>query len=153
MFFILAAAIIIVCFYFLKIFSDGSDYTVSHRRMIDGDLKLVDSSNTLGELSQGIHLVAGSNFKFAVAFNKKDRYFPHNVTQFIGPIGIRMLQYTVTKANGEINETYEEFELEPCNETYFEGFLSPYNDKEAFANISLGYCVPDGKALSLTGIP
>ena len=31
--------------------------------------------------------------------------------------------------------------------------MSPYDDREAFANISLAYCVPDGKAFSLTGIP
>ena len=32
-------------------------------------------------------------------------------------------------------------------------FLSPYNDKEAFSNITLGYCVPDGKELIMSGIP
>ena len=108
MFFILSTLIVIVCFYFLKIYTSGSDYTVSHRRLIDGNLDVIDSSNTLAELNPGIYLRSGTNFKFAVAFNKKDRYYPHNVSQYIGPIGIRMLQYTVEKSNGEINETYEE---------------------------------------------
>lgn len=43
--------------------------------------------------------------------------------------------------------------MEPCNDTYFNGFMSPYNDQEAFANISLAYCIPDGKTLTLMGIP
>lgn len=102
MFFILAILIIIVCYYFLKIYTSGADYTVSHRRLIDGNLEVIDPSSTLGELSQGIKLNTGSNFKFAVAFNRKDRYFPHNVSQFIGPIGIRMLQYTIDKSSGVI---------------------------------------------------
>lgn len=109
MFFILTALIIIVCFYFLKIYTSGSDYTVSHRRLIDGNLDVIDSSNTLGELNPGIHMDTGRNFKFAVAFNKKDRYFPHNVSQYIGPIGIRMMQFTIDKSNGEINQSFEEF--------------------------------------------
>jgi hypothetical protein len=53
-----------------------------------------------------------------VAFNKKDRYYPHNVTQYIfnesSPIGIRLLSYTVTKDKGEVNETYEATEFELC---------------------------------------
>ena len=100
MFCILATCIIIVCHYFLLIYTTGSDFTVSHRRILDGNLEVIDSSSTLGELSPGINFNVGQNFKFAVAFNKKDRYFPHNVSQYIGPIGIRMLQYTITKANG-----------------------------------------------------
>lgn len=100
MFAILATLIIIVVYYFLKIYTDGSDYTVSRRRLIDGNLDVIDSSNTLGELNLGIHVTSGQNFKFAVSFNKKDKYYPHNVSQYIGPIGIRVLQYTVTKTNG-----------------------------------------------------
>ena len=52
-----------------------------------------------------------------------------------------------------MNETYEETEMEPCNDSYFNGFFGPYDDKEAFANISLAYCIPDGKTFSLMGIP
>lgn len=111
MFIILAILIVIVVNYFLEIYLSGSDYTVSRRRLVDSDLNVVDSSNTLGELSPGIHLTSGKNFKFAVSFNKKDRYYTHNVTQYIGPIGIRMLQYTVSKENSEIVETYEAIEL------------------------------------------
>lgn len=48
-------------------------------------------------------MTSGQNFKFAVSFNKKDKYYPHNVSQYIGPIGIRVLQYTVTKTNGQVN--------------------------------------------------
>lgn len=100
MFFILAALIIIVCVYFLHIYVSGTDYTVSHRRVIDSNLNEIDTTSTLGELNPGIQLTVGQNFKFAVAFNKKDKYFPHNVSQYIGPIGIRMMQYTFTKNNG-----------------------------------------------------
>jgi len=60
----------------------------------------------LGDLSPGVNVVSGKNFKFAISFNKKDQYYPFNVSQFIGPIGIRMMQYTTTKINGQINETY-----------------------------------------------
>lgn len=107
MFWGLAAITIVVCVYFLSIYTSGSDFTVSHRRLVDQDLTKIDSSNNLGELSPGINLMSGQNFKFAISFNKKDQYYPHDVTQYIGPIGIRMLQYTITKNNGEINETYE----------------------------------------------
>jgi hypothetical protein len=100
MFFILATCVIIVCYYFLRIYTTGSDYTVSHRRILDQNLEVIDSTNTFGELSPGINLNVGENFKFAVAFNKKDQYYPHNVSQYIGPIGIRMMQYTITKGNG-----------------------------------------------------
>lgn len=58
MFFILAALIIIVVAYFLKIYLNGTDFTVSQRRLIDSDLNVIDS-DTLGELKQGINLVSG----------------------------------------------------------------------------------------------
>ena len=48
MFGVLIALIIIVCKQFLTIYLDGKDYTVSHRRLIDGDLDKIDNSNTLG---------------------------------------------------------------------------------------------------------
>ncbi len=48
MFFILATIIIIVVYFFLKIYLDGSDFTVSHRRIIDGDLDTINPTDTLG---------------------------------------------------------------------------------------------------------
>ncbi len=89
--------------HFLTIYTNGSDYTVSHRNIVDADLSNVDSSSTLGDLSPGINILSGRDFKFAVTFNKKDQYFPLNVSQYIGPIGIRFLQYTTTKINGVLN--------------------------------------------------
>lgn len=59
MFGVLVVLIVIVCEQFLTIYLDGSDFTVSHRRLIDGDLDKIDNSNTLGELSPGINLVSG----------------------------------------------------------------------------------------------
>jgi len=31
--------------------------------------------------------------------------------------------------------------------------MSPYNDPQAFSNITYGYCLPDGVSLSLVGTP
>lgn len=48
MFGVLVTLIAIVCKQFLTIYLDGTDFTVSHRRLIDGDLDKIDNSNTLG---------------------------------------------------------------------------------------------------------
>lgn len=55
-----------------------------------------------------------------------------NVSKYIGPIGIRMMQYTVVKDKGNITETYEEVEFEECKEGYLDGFMGEYNDGKAF---------------------
>jgi hypothetical protein len=47
MFFILAALVIIIVYYFLQIYTSGSDYTVSQRRLVDSNLQSIDST-TLG---------------------------------------------------------------------------------------------------------
>jgi len=56
----------------------------------------VDPNNRLGDLSPGINVVTGRDFKFMLYFNKKDHYFPYDVSQYIESIGIRMMQYTLT---------------------------------------------------------
>ena len=111
MFGVLAALIIIVCKQYLTVYLDGTDYTVSHRRLIDGDLDKIDTTDTLGELASGIHVTSGQNFKFAISFNKRDHYYPYDVSQYIGPIGIRMMQYIVSKDNGTIIENFQSTEF------------------------------------------
>lgn len=86
----------------MTIYTSGSDYTVSRRQIVDADLSNADSTGTLGDLNPGINVVSGKDFKFMVTFHKKDQYYPFNVSQYIGPIGIRFLQYTITRINGMI---------------------------------------------------
>ncbi len=45
---ILTVLIVIVVWYSLWIYQNGKDFTVSHRRIIDGDLNVIDTTNTLG---------------------------------------------------------------------------------------------------------
>jgi hypothetical protein len=102
MFFAVAGIIIAIVYHFLSLYSNGLDYTVSHQRLIDLDLDKVDP-NIYGDLSQGLTFITGKNFKYAIAFYKKDHYYPFNVSQYMGPIGIRVLQYTINKNNGIID--------------------------------------------------
>jgi hypothetical protein len=45
----------------------------------------------------------------AIAFHKKDNYYPFDVSSIIGgPVGVRILQYTVKTIDGGFNETFEE---------------------------------------------
>jgi hypothetical protein len=71
-------------------------------------LSEIGTKNTLGELYLGIGLESGKDFKFAVAFHKKDNYYPFDVSSTVGgPVGVRILQYTVKTIDGGFNETYE----------------------------------------------
>lgn len=90
---------------------NGTDFTVSQTQLVDADLKNVDPNSMLGDLSPGINVVTGKDFKFMLYFNKKDHYFPYDVSQYIGPIGIRMLQYTFTNDRQSIQETYQAYEF------------------------------------------
>ena len=64
-----------------------------------------------------------------------------------------MLQYTVKTIDGGFNETFEEIQFEPCRSDYALDFLSEYNDKAIYGNMTFAYCIPDKKMLTLQGIP
>ena len=40
----------------------------------------MDPNSRLGDLSPGINIVTGKDFKFMIYFNKKDHYFQYDVS-------------------------------------------------------------------------
>lgn len=113
MFIILLILILLVCVLFVQIYTSGSDYTLSHRKLIDGNLDQLDYN--IGETHQGIQLTTGNNFKFAVSFNTKDNYYPFDVSAFVGvSIGIKLMRYTIQRIDGNITTTYDSFDFTPC---------------------------------------
>jgi hypothetical protein len=67
--------------------------------------------------------------------------------------GISIFQKKLIRNNGVISATIVEYPLNPCPQGYLTDSLSSIVDKSYFDNEILGYCVPDGLRLEISGLP
>lgn len=112
------------------------------------------SANSNSSFNSYLRFISGKDFKLAVTFSSAYQDYPHSVLNWTNSaVGISVFQETYTYEAGALQSQTVETPLVPCRSDYLTSWLNPLADPVYYQNTELGYCLPDGIALEINGLP